>query len=461
MLGAILGDIIGSPYEFDRNNIKTKEFPLFGPQSGFTDDTVMTLAVAEGLMNSQLVIEEGDERGLKADAEESSGGDEEKIQEQQVKQCIISSMRRLGLLYPDAGYGMRFFRWLFKDEARPYGSFGNGSAMRVSSVGWLFDDLEQVLRFAEFSAEVTHNHPEGIKGAQATAAAIFLARQRWSKREIREYLEREFDYELGRTAEQIRPGYRHVESCQETVPEAIIAFLEGEDFEDCVRTAVSLGGDSDTIAAITGSIAEAYYGIPEELKERALAMLDEPLLAVLERWRELWIRKKEGEDQRLAKALEFAEEKHRGQTRKGGEPYIVHPQAVAKKLKDKGYPVSYQIAGLFHDLLEDTDAAVDELELLGGRSVAEAVILVTKEEGCLPEQYVRRINANPMARAVKCADRIDNLECAADTEEAFQQRYLEDTLRYYACLDQETLFCGEIHEAAMVLKEHLEKASEN
>ena len=260
MLGAILGDIVGSPYEFDCNNIKTTVFPLFGSQSVFTDDTVMTLAVAEGLMNSW-------------------GGSEE-AQEA----AVISAMRKYGRLYPDAGYGERFGFWLMTDSAKSYNSFGNGSAMRVSAAAWLYADLPAVEACAALTARVTHNHPEGIKGAQATAAAIFLARTGAEKREIKRYIAETYGYDLERSTEAIRPGYHHVESCQETVPEAIIAFLESTDFEQALRLAVSLGGDSDTLAAITASIAEGYYGVPDALRQEALARLDGPLRAVYTRW---------------------------------------------------------------------------------------------------------------------------------------------------------------------------------
>lgn len=252
LLGAIIGDIVGSVYEW--NNIKTKDFPIFTPKCFFTDDTVMTLAIAEGLMN-----------GGNADA-------------------FIEAMKKYGHLYPDAGYGGRFGNWLFSEDKSPYNSWGNGSAMRVSPVAWMFDTLSEVEEFAEASAAVTHNHPEGIKGAQATATAIFLARKGKSKDDIKAYIEFKYGYDLNRTLDEIRPSYRFNESCQETVPEAIIAFLESVDFEDAIRNAISLGGDSDTLAAITGSIAEAAYPVPMEIKEKALAILDEPLLNIYRRF---------------------------------------------------------------------------------------------------------------------------------------------------------------------------------
>jgi ADP-ribosylglycohydrolase len=265
MLGAILGDIIGSPYEFTRNNIKTTDFPLFSERSHFTDDTVMTLAVAEGLMN--YLMNSGDT-------------------EDQARTECIAAIRAYGQLYYRAGYGSRFFHWLFSSDPAPYGSYGNGSAMRVSSTAWLFDDLHTVERFARISAEVTHNHPEGIRGAQATAAAVFMALQGETHAAIKGYIEDRYGYDLSRTPDMIRPGYMHVESCQETVPEAIIAFLHSGGFENAVRIAVSLGGDSDTLAAITGSIAEAAYGVPDELREQALSRLDGPLLGIYQRFAE-------------------------------------------------------------------------------------------------------------------------------------------------------------------------------
>ena len=258
MYGAILGDIIGSPYEFDMGD-KTKNFPLFSKGSYFTDDTIMTLAVAEAFIGA-------------ADDDET------------LRRQLVESMQKWGHRYPGAGYGLRFCHWLDSYDPQPYNSYGNGSAMRVSPVAWLFHDLDTVRRMAGISAEVTHNHPEGIKGAEATAAAIFLGRTGHSKAEIKAYIENEFHYDLSRSCDQIRPGYHHVESCQETVPEAITAFLEGESFEDVIRTAVSLGGDCDTLTCIAGSIAEGFYGVPEELKQECRNRLSEDLLAVLSKF---------------------------------------------------------------------------------------------------------------------------------------------------------------------------------
>ena len=201
--------------------------------------------------------------------------------------CAVQhEMRFWGCEYPHAGYGGMFRRWLRAEHPQPYGSFGNGSAMRVAAAGWLFDTLDKTLEMAKVTAEVTHNHPEGIKGAQATAAAIFLARTGHSKQEIRQYVEQTFGYDLSRTCDEIRPSYCHVETCQQTVPEAIIAFLESTGFEDALRNAVSLGGDSDTLACITGGIAEAFYGMPPELQQETLKRLPEEMQAAYELFRQ-------------------------------------------------------------------------------------------------------------------------------------------------------------------------------
>lgn len=256
MYGAILGDIVGSVYEFDRSP-KTKEFPLFSSDSMFTDDSVMMIAVCEAVCEQAKRLN-ADNISTQNDDGDASFTDEE------IKERLVTSLKKWGEAYPDAGYGLRFIDWLERGS-EPYNSFGNGSAMRVSSIGWLFNTLDETRKMARLSAEVTHNHPEGIKGAESVASAIYLARTGSSKEEIKEYIAREFGYDLSRTCDEIRPSYYHVESCQETVPEAITAFLEGESFEDVIRTAVSLGGDCDTLTCIAGSIAEAFYPISVDL----------------------------------------------------------------------------------------------------------------------------------------------------------------------------------------------------
>ncbi len=250
MLGAIAGDIVGSVYE--RRPIKHTDFELFGPGSVFTDDSVLTVATAE------VLLEGGDYAG---------------------------AYRRWYRRYPDRGFGPGFRGWASRDDAGPYGSLGNGSAMRVSPVGWAFGSLDDVLREARRSAEVTHDHTEGVKGAQAVAAAVLLARTGTPRQEIRAYLARTFGYRLDRTVDQIRPGYRFDPTCPGSVPEALIAFLDSESWEDAVRKAVSLGGDSDTLACIAGAVAEAFYGgVPEPVRREAEARLPADMLAVVRRF---------------------------------------------------------------------------------------------------------------------------------------------------------------------------------
>ncbi|MBG0784486.1 MAG: ADP-ribosylglycohydrolase family protein [Anaerolineaceae bacterium] len=248
MLGAMIGDIVGSVYEWQ--NIKTTDFRLFKPNCTFTDDTVLTAATAQALMT------DGD---------------------------YVKAYQDFTHRYSDRGYGGNFSRWVYSEDPQPYNSWGNGSAMRVSPVGFAFETVDEVLAEAKRSAEVTHNHPEGIKGAQATALAIFLARQGLDKPGIRQEVAGRFGYELSRTLEDIRPGYRFDVSCQGSVPEAIIAFLESENYEDAIRKAVSLGGDSDTIACITGGIAEAFYGgVPEDIAEEGKRFLPEEFIRIVD-----------------------------------------------------------------------------------------------------------------------------------------------------------------------------------
>ena len=265
MLGAIIGDTVGSIYEF--NNTKDYDFRLFNSESEYTDDSVMTMAVARWLLDDPAHGYQGLEDAMVAFAE--------------------------AFPCPMGGYGTGFYYWLFRPQLlrpfdgrygdspyvsrtgrHPYGSFGNGSAMRVSAVGWFFDTLEDTDRAAAVSAAITHNHPEGVKGAQATAAAIFLARSGKSKEEIRDYIEKTYGYDLHKSWEYWHPIYGWESSCQGTVPQALIAFLDSTDFEDAIRKAVSLGGDSDTLACITGGVAEAFYGdIPKAMKDKVTGLL--------------------------------------------------------------------------------------------------------------------------------------------------------------------------------------------
>ena len=253
MIGAIIGDIVGSRFEW--HNIKTKEFELFHRRCRPTDDSVMTLAVARAILNSG-----GDIAALEREA--------------------VACMQALGHRYPNAGYGGRFYGWLRTADPQPYYSYGNGAAMRVGPCGFAAKTLEEAVAMADAVTKVTHNHPEGMKGAAATAAAIFLARSGKTREEIREYIVRNY-YPLNFTLDEIRPTYTFDVSCQGSVPQALEAFLESVSFEDAIRNAISIGGDSDTIAAITGGVSEAYYGVPEEIRDMALSYLDDTQTEIL------------------------------------------------------------------------------------------------------------------------------------------------------------------------------------
>ncbi len=257
MIGAIIGDTAGSIYEF--NNIKRTDIELFTKQSDYTDDSIMSFAVAKWLLTDPLHTHKS------------------------LQDCMVEFGNKYR--HPMGGYGGSFASWLFcsEEERKPYKSWGNGSAMRVSAVGWFFDTIEETENVAKISAEVTHNHPEGIKGAQATAAAIYMARTGKSKAEIKQYIETRFKYDLNRTCDMIRPTYQFNESCQGTVPEAIIAFLDSTDFENAIRLGISLGGDSDTLTCITGAIAEAFYkSIPSYMIDEVNKRLPSEFKLILE-----------------------------------------------------------------------------------------------------------------------------------------------------------------------------------
>jgi ADP-ribosylglycohydrolase len=255
IIGAVIGDIIGSVFEW--NNIKTTEFNLFNPTCDFTDDTVLTMAVADCLLHNK---------------------------------DFSKTIWEYGRKYHGRGYGGSFRNWLQSNDRKPYGSFGNGASMRVSPVGFFYNDLETVLKIAKQSAEVTHNHPEGIKGAQATAAAIFLARQNTSKQEIKDYISATFKYNLNFTLDEIRPIYQFDVTCQGSVPQAIVAFLESSDFENALRLAISICGDSDTIACITGGIASAFYKhIPIEILDFATKKLPDEFITLMNQFDEKYI----------------------------------------------------------------------------------------------------------------------------------------------------------------------------
>ena len=247
MIGAVAGDIIGSVYE--GHGIKTTDFPLFQDRCRFTDDSVLTIAIAKAIVEGT---------------------------------SYLDAVKEVGRRYPNAGYGGTFIHWLLSERSEPYNSWGNGSAMRVSPVGFAFDSAERVLDEAAKTAEITHNHPEGVKGAQAVALAVFLARTGQAKSQIREQIQSKFEYDLDRTVDQIRPGYRFDVSSQGSVPESIIAFLDSTGFEDAVRNAVSLGGDSDTMACMAGAIAEAFYGgVPRHIVEKVRAFLADDLWDIM------------------------------------------------------------------------------------------------------------------------------------------------------------------------------------
>lgn len=256
VIGGIIGDIVGSVYEFD--NYRAKDFDLFGDYKGkrcfATDDSIMTLSICKALLEARPSYDE-------------------------LRGATVRCMREVGRPYPHCGYGGRFYDWMYSDVPQPsYHSFGNGAAMRVSPVAYAADSLEQTEALAEIVTGVTHDHPEGLKGGRVTAGLIWLALHGRDKMDLCAYAER--NYDLGFTIDEIRPSYRFNETCQETVPQAIVAFLESSDFEDAIRMAISVGGDSDTLACITGSIAGAYYGVPEEFQKKACSFLDDRLLHI-------------------------------------------------------------------------------------------------------------------------------------------------------------------------------------
>ena len=271
MIGAIIGDITGSKFEF--NNCRRKDFgDLLDNDCQPTDDTYMTLAIAIALIGTENKL---------GNYSDSNKEDYIKF----LKSKVVEYMQLLGKIYPDGKYGMRFLRWIYSNNPKPYNSFGNGSAMRVSPVAYIGDTLEEVKELARAVTEVTHNHPEGIKGAESVAVAIYLIRNGMSKKELKDYINSNY-YQIDFTLDEIRDTNRFDETCQITVPQAFECFFESESFEDCIRNAISIGGDSDTIGAIAGSLAEAFYGISEELEIEVLAYLDEFQLMILREFKE-------------------------------------------------------------------------------------------------------------------------------------------------------------------------------
>ena len=278
MIGAIIGDIVGSRFEF--NNHRSKKFILFTDKCKVTDDSIMTLAVAKAIMET--------EKNLKLSSNSSVNN---YYYYELLKSMTIRYMQEIGRKYPYCGYGGMFGRWIFSDNPKPYNSFGNGAAMRISPVGFIAAAEDEAKKLSETVTAVTHNHKEGIKGAEATVISIYLAKNGASKEDIRQKINENYYY-MNLTIDAIRDTYEFNETCQVTVPQAIVACLESNSFEDAIRTAISVGGDSDTLAAITGSIAEAYYGVPEDIKEKALTYLDEGLRSIYDEWCE-FIRIKE------------------------------------------------------------------------------------------------------------------------------------------------------------------------
>ena len=385
MKGAIIGDIIGSAYEF--NNIDTKVFPLFNRRSSFTDDTVMTCAVAKALL-------------------EPERDTSEVIQE-------------LGRRYPDAGYGARFICWVFADKPEPYNSYGNGSAMRVSPVGLLAKTEDEVKELSARVTAVSHNHPEGMKGAECTAMCIFLARQGKSMEELRRFVEENY-YTLDKTCKQYRiEQNRHhgQEICQISVPQALECFFESTSFEDCMRNCISIGGDSDTIAAIAGGIAEAYFGVPEAIWETAKGYLTEELLEIVERlYRAADAGKANAEQSLLDRAVAFAAAAHAGAVRKSTDiPYIVHPVEVMKIVCGLTPDEEVRAAAVLHDTLEDTSATKAQLIAEFGERVAALVCSESedKREGT-PEKQTWRVRKEETVAELSCADRDAKIICLGD-----------------------------------------------
>jgi len=276
LIGAIIGDIVGSRFEF--NNYKNKNFELFTADCRVTDDSIMTLAIAKAIMETEKIT-----KLITKPPYSESGDDSDYFT--LIEKMTIKYLREIGRKYPYCGYGGMFSRWIFGDDPKPYNSFGNGAAMRISPVGFAARTETEARRLSAVITGVTHNHVEGLKGAGATVAAIYMARCGVAKREIRNKISRNY-YALDFTIDEIRDSYQFNETCQGTVPQAIEAFLESTSFEDAIRNAISIGGDSDTLAAITGAVAEAYYGVPVEHKEKALSYLTDELRSIYNDWSE-------------------------------------------------------------------------------------------------------------------------------------------------------------------------------
>ena len=366
MLGAIIGDIVGSRFEFD--NHKSKDFELFHRTCDFTDDTVMTVAIAESILSSSVDCSRLPERA-------------------------VETMQRLGREYEYRGYGIMFGQWIYSDDPKPYNSFGNGAAMRVSPCGFAARTIEEAKDLAYRVTAVTHNHPEGLKGAEAVAVAVFLAKSGYDKFEIGDYIHARY-YKMDFSINEIRDTYFFNETCQDTVPQAIMAFLDSTDFEDAIRTAISVGGDSDTLAAITGGIAEAYYGIPEDIKEKALSYLDSKLLrTVLDFERKYCtpVQKKAPDLYDLERFIEAQEQVYDQALReiKGGEKRSHWIWYVFPQLKGLGYS---EIANKYGISSLDEAKAYMEHPILSSRLIEITEALLALRE-CDPVAVLGGIDA--------------------------------------------------------------------
>ena len=399
MLGAIIGDIVGSRFEF--NNHRSKAFDLFTDNCRITDDTIMTLAVASAIMEAEEQLESAAEIG-----------DNNREYYRLVEVLTVKTMQNLGRIYPNYGYGDRFIQWLSSDQPKPYNSFGNGAAMRISPAGFAAKTETEARILSEVITRVSHNHPEGLKGAEATVVAIYMARNGADKQAIRDRINGYF-YTLDFTIDEIRDTYRFNETCQETVPQAITAFLESTSFEDAIRTAISVGGDSDTLAAITGAIAEAYYGIPENIKEKALTYLDANLREIYEAWQEFKKKRSLNITFRPAKLQEreilFREGYREWPKNRTFEEYC------SDNAKEDEYGIRY-IMAIDDEILSST--ILLELKSIMGKKVYGIGSVLT------PQNHAGKGYATALLR--KCLQQIDNNDTFvflySDIKPAFYQR---------------------------------------
>ena len=372
MLGSIIGDIIGSRFEI--NPITSKSFNLFDNACRFTDDTVLTIAIADALL---------------------------------AKKDYKAKVLDYGLKYHNKGYGPGFIRWVDSKGKTQGHSYGNGSAMRIAAVGFYFETKEKVVEQAKKAVEMTHNHPEGIKGAQAIAFAIFLARNGYSKEEIKFEISNKFEYKFEQSISEIKENYTFSIICQDTVPQALTCFFESTDYEDAIRNAVSLGGDADTLACIAGGVSEAFYGgVPLSIKTQARTFLPSEFLTVIDKFTSIIETRDLQKNKLLASAISLAEKHHKGQTDKGGAPYINH----VKRVMESGKTTDEKIVGVLHDIVEDTNITYEDLEDKGFPArIVEAIWYVTKTEDDYM-LFIDRVKRNDLATRVKLNDLADNLD---------------------------------------------------